>query len=198
MKGKKRNFNKKFKTGSSSTSTEKGKAPVDQEKAKCGHCGGTSHTEEQCWKKLGRCFACDSDQHTIKDYPKGRKNANVENQSQQQGTTGRPQTKARAYALTGEEGTEPTQVVEGKVLIQNFICKALFDPGASHSFISYDCAKKLNLSPENMSISYEVHTPVGGYHETNIRYPKCPVVIENQDYSADLIELPIQDYDLIL
>ena len=162
--GKKENSNKKFNTGSSSTSTEKGKAPVDQGKVKCGHCGSISHTEEQCWKKLGRCFACGSDQHTIKDCPKGRKQESGSNQKQQQGTTGRPLTKARAYALTGEEGAEPTQVVEGKVLIQQIICKVLFDPGASHSFISHDCAKKLNLPSEIMSISYEVH------YETNIRY----------------------------
>ena len=81
--------------------------------------------------------------------------------------------------------------MEGKVLIQNFIYKALFDPGATHSFISYDCAKRLNLPSKNMSSSYEVHRSVRGCHEINVRYPKCPVVIENQDFSADLIELPI-------
>ena len=47
-KGKKGNFNKKQKSGNTSTSTEKGKAPMTQGKAKCEHCGGTSHTEKQC------------------------------------------------------------------------------------------------------------------------------------------------------
>ena len=100
-------------------------------------------------------------------------------QGQQPGTAGRPQVKARAYALTGEEGTDPTQVVEGKVSIKNFICKVLFDPGALHSFIWHDCARRLDLPSEIMKIIYEVHTPVGGYHETNVRYPQCSVVIEN-------------------
>ena len=197
-KGKKGNFNKRPKIGNTSTPTDRGKAPMTQGKTTCGYCGGTSHSEDQCWKKLGKCFVCGSDQHTIKDCPKNRKGGNVGTQNQQQGVAGRPQIKARAYALTGEEGTDPTQVVEGKVLIQKFIYKALFDPGATHSFISLDCAKKLDLPHENMDISYEIHTPVGDCYETRIRYPRCPVVIENQNLSADLIELPIQDYDLIL
>ena len=44
----------------------------------------------------------------------------------------------------------------------------------------------------------EVYIPVGERYETRIRYPHCPVVIEDQDFNADLIELPIKDYDVIL
>ena len=49
-----------------------------------------------------------------------------------------------------------------------------------------------------MSISYEIRIPVGRCYKTRIRYLQCPEVLENQDFSADLIELPIQDYVLIL
>ena len=197
-KGKKGYFKKKPKTGNTFATADKGKAPAGQGKVNCNYCGGTSHMESECWRKLGKCYACGSDQHAIKDCPKGRKNGNTGTQNQQQSTSGRPQIKARAYALTGEESADPTQVVEGKISIRNFICKALFDPGATHSFISHDCAEKLKLPSEIMNTTYEVHTPVRECYETRIRYPQCPIVIENQDFSADLIELPIRDFDLIL
>ena len=126
-KGKEDHFNKKQKVGSTYTPADKGKAPLGQGKVKCSHCGGTIHTQNECWKRLGRCYACGSDQHTLKDCPKSRKSGNTTVQNQQQGTSGRPQTKARAYALTVEENAEPIQVVEGKISVQEFICKALFD-----------------------------------------------------------------------
>ena len=112
-KGKKENFNKKQKTGNTSTSMDKGKAPVTQGKTKCGHCGGTSHTEEQCWKKLGRCFDCGSDQHTIKDCPKGRKSGNMGNQCQQYTTNKSPRTCRRSFLSrpSQENVYKPTKTI---------------------------------------------------------------------------------------
>ena len=42
----------------------------------------------------------------------------------------------------------------------------LFDSGASHTFISKDCATRLGLEIENMSIPYNIHSP-GGQLITN-------------------------------
>ena len=87
----------------------------------------------------------------MKDCPKNNKSGNSGMQGQQQqGTVGCLHLKPRDYALTGEESAEPTQAVEDKILIQNFICKALFYLGATHSFLSIDCAKRLDLLSENM------------------------------------------------
>ena len=119
-KGKKGFFDKKQKTGNTSAPGDKGKALATEGKKNCGYCGGTTHGEEQCWKKQGRCFVCGSDQHTIKDCPKSRKVGNAGTQGQQPGTDGRPLIKARAYALIGEEGTDPTQIVEGKIIVKKF------------------------------------------------------------------------------
>ena len=175
-KGKNGSPGKKPKTGNATSSTDKERAPVATEEGNCGFCGGTNHTENRCWKKLGKCLICGSSQHTIKDCPKNRNKGDPGMQNRQQGTAGRPQVKARAYALAGEEGIDPAQVVEGKVLIQNFIGKALIDPGATYSFILLDCTKRLDLPSESTKIFYEIHTPVKGYFEINVRYLQCPEV----------------------
>ena len=105
---------KKPKMGNATSSADKEKTPIATEERNCDFCGGTNHTEDRCWKKLGKCLICGSSQHTVKDCPKNRHNGNPGMQNLlQQGTVGRPQVKARAYALTGEEVTDPTQIVEG-------------------------------------------------------------------------------------
>ena len=89
-------------------------------------------------------------------------------------------------------------MVEGKILISEIYGKALYYPGASHSFISVVFSQKLNLQPETMAYQVEVQTPLRVGLITYTMYWDCPVVIRDQVYSANLIQMPIQGYDLIL
>ena len=57
----------------------------------------------------------------------------------------RLQTKERVFTLSGEKATQFLDMIKGKCFIQNTILIILFDSGATHSFISIDCVKKLNL-----------------------------------------------------
>ena len=148
--------------------------------------------------KQGKCLICGNSQHMIGNCPKNR-NTNPGTPNQQQLNQGkRPPAKARAYALTGIDNPEATDIVEGKAIVHNFVCKVLFDPGATHSFISTACASKIKLRSETLDTPYEVYSPMGTCSTTYVRYRNCPVTIENKEYLADLIDLPIQEYDLIL
>ena len=66
-KRKKGFIGKKPKIMAGSLLTVKGKAPAVVVKRRCNYCGGTSHTEDKCWKKQGRCITCGSPQHFAKD-----------------------------------------------------------------------------------------------------------------------------------
>ncbi|XP_073051368.1 uncharacterized protein [Primulina eburnea] len=168
----------------------KGKVPRNNNK-KCGYCGLPNHKEEKCWRKGGKCLICGSEQHRIQDCPK---------KSQKTQPTTKPKIPARAYALLGnqEEEVDPTVVVEGIVTILSSAAKTLFDPGATHSFISKVFVHKLPLLFEQLPYSFEICSPLGTTMITDIIYRNCPLKFQEKEYLADLIELPIKNYDIIL
>ncbi|XP_073019601.1 uncharacterized protein [Primulina eburnea] len=168
----------------------KGKVPRNNNK-KCGYCGLPNHEEEKCWRKGGKCLICGSEQHRIQDCPK---------RTQKTQPTTKPKIPARAYALLGnqEEEVDPTAVVEGTVTIISSSAKTLFDPGATHSFISKVFVRKLPLLFEQLPYSFEICSPLGKTMITDIIYKNCPLNFQEKEYLADLIELPIKNYDIIL
>ena len=52
-------------------------------------------------------------------------------------------------------------MIQGMVSIRGHSVEVLFDSGATHSFISYDCAKKLGLTLSTLSYDLKVTTPSG-------------------------------------
>ena len=60
-----------------------------------------------------------------------------------QSSVQQPQAEGRTFALTHREAMISNAVVEGMSSISGYIARALFDPGATHSFISSAFAYKL-------------------------------------------------------
>ncbi|XP_073017797.1 uncharacterized protein [Primulina eburnea] len=154
----------------------KRKVPRNNNK-KCGYCGLPNHEEEKCWRKGGKCLICGSEQHRIQDCPK---------RTQKTQPTTKPKIPARAYALLGnqEEEVDPTAVVEGTVTILSSSAKTLFDPGATHSFISKVFVHKLPLLPEQLPYSFEINSPLGTTMITDIIYKNCPLNFQEKRISS--------------
>ena len=74
----------------------------------------------------------------------------------------------------------------------------LFDSGATHSFISHECAKRLGLKICNLSHDLSVITPMGTHALTSQFCPKCMIHFSETCTSLDLICLPFQDIDIII
>ncbi|XP_073312520.1 uncharacterized protein [Primulina huaijiensis] len=167
----------------------KGKGPKNNKK--CGYCGLPNHEEEKCRRKGGKCLICGSEQHRIQDCPK---------RTQKTQPTTKAKIHARAYAFLGnkEEEVDPTAVVEGTVTILSSSAETLFDPRATHSFISKVFVRKLPLLSEQLPYSFEISSPIGTTMITDIIYKNCPLNFQEKEYLADLIELPIKNYDIIL
>ncbi|KAK6151942.1 hypothetical protein DH2020_014577 [Rehmannia glutinosa] len=104
----------------------------------------------------------------------------------------------RAFALVRHEVPEATNMVEGTLLVSNYYAKILFDPGSSHSFVTPHFIHKLHTCMEHMHICLEVSTPMGTSHIIDIIYNACEVKIDEINFPADLILLPISEYDVIL
>ncbi|GAV66722.1 RVP_2 domain-containing protein, partial [Cephalotus follicularis] len=74
----------------------------------------------------------------------------------------------------------------------------LMDSGASHSFISAHFASCLDATPDCMSHMFDVSTPTGTSMYTDSIYRSCEMSMAGISLYADLIVLPIHDFDVIL
>src|SRR5262249_25278908 len=86
----------------------------------------------------------------------------------------------------------------GIIHIQNEQAKVLFDPGATYSFMSPTFAKKLNKSSQTIECPLVISTPLGETVDVIFMYSVCVVKIEGREFQANLIELPILEFDVIL
>nr|XP_027124207.1 uncharacterized protein LOC113740892 [Coffea arabica] len=85
----------------------------------CGYCRKPNHTENECWKKSGKCLYCCSIKHQIANCPsipkKGgsaqRPDKSVSKQSNGGGS--RSKAPARIYALDYHQVSDPAKVIEG-------------------------------------------------------------------------------------
>ncbi|XP_027156478.1 uncharacterized protein LOC113757322, partial [Coffea eugenioides] len=84
----------------------------------CGYCGKSNHSENDCWRKLGKCLLCGSTEHQIANCPKSSKTGGSlqrpEKSTSKQTSAGgsRPKVPARVYALDYPQVPEATEVVE--------------------------------------------------------------------------------------
>ena len=74
----------------------------------------------------------------------------------------------------------------------------LFDSGASHSFISHDCVKKLGLSTRDLGCELIVLTPASGQVSTNSACVGCSLEVEGRQFKVNLVCLPLEGLDAIL
>ena len=88
-------------------------------------------------------------------------------------------------------------MVIGIIPVSTNYAYALFDPGATHSFISSNFAKKHNFKFEPLESKLCVDAPVGGVVVTDSVYKSCVVKIADRELLVDLTLLEMQDFDII-
>ncbi|XP_050897713.1 uncharacterized protein LOC127104575 [Lathyrus oleraceus] len=75
---------------------------------------------------------------------------------------------------------------------------AIIDTGTTHSFISLDYAKRLELKLSSMVGSMVVDTPGNGLVTTSLVCLKCPLIIYGKSFVMDLVCLQLSQLDVIL
>ena len=88
-------------------------------------------------------------------------------------------------------------MVTGITPISTTYAYALFDPGATHSFISTNFAKKHNFKFEPMESKSYVDTPVGGVVVIDSVYKSYIVKIADKELLANITLLEMRDFDII-
>ncbi|XP_073290760.1 uncharacterized protein [Primulina huaijiensis] len=196
--------NQTFKKPNHSDGPSKGPSPTSsyQDIKPCPTCH-LRHLGE-CRRNSGVCFGCGKAGHRIAECPTAANQAAGPNKGTGPNTGANPnkpkkgKPNARVFAMTLEEADDATEVVSGTILIQKVPAYALFDCGATHSFASKRLAKKLGLKPELLAEPFRIATPTSKTIETHEIHRDCIISIGNQTFSADLIQLVMADFDIIL
>ena len=75
---------------------------------------------------------------------------------------------------------------------------ALIDPGSTHSYVCIEHVFDKVTTVEQLSYDMHVTKPLGHNVNVNSVYRNCPIVIQDREFSANLIALPFREFDLIL
>ncbi|XP_016165258.1 uncharacterized protein LOC107607875 [Arachis ipaensis] len=130
---------------------QRGKGRGNQSKVSpdltCDRCG-RFHPYDSCKIGICGCFNYALPGHIARDCTRG-KNLNA-GQSQHQG---------RVFAVNAKDAAKADPQMSGNCLISGKILVALYDTGASHSFISFDKVEELGLKVSELAFELHVHTP---------------------------------------
>ncbi|GMN24121.1 hypothetical protein TIFTF001_049122 [Ficus carica] len=125
--------------------------------------------------------------------------AKIEGPSIAQGRLEAPEPQARIYAYTrGDAEAGTSHVVTGQISIATYDAIALFDSGATHSFVSMELAQKLGRGVVNLKQPFRTSLPSGEILLSDFWMQNVPVIICDRELYVDLIAIKLQDYDVIL
>ena len=100
--------------------------------------------------------------------------------------------------MTPQDAQTSNAVVVSTLPICYLDARILFDPGASHSFLSPIFASRMEWQPSKLIISLSVVTLLSDELETDIVFSSYRVLVEGRELLANLVLLDIIDFDVIL
>lgn len=160
----------------------------------CRHCE-RRHPGECHWK-TGACFACGESGHRIMDCPKRR--SETTNTQTNEGQRKKPRVQGRVFALTEKDAEVSNDVVSGTLSLFSREAKVLFDPGATHSFVSCVFARYANVPITPLDVHVTISTPMGDCQFIDHVYKSCVIRLCDKEFLVDLLPLEMHDFDLIL
>ncbi|XP_075101689.1 uncharacterized protein LOC142177123 [Nicotiana tabacum] len=105
----------------------------------------------------------------------------------------------RLYALAGRQDTEARGDVVTKMLtVFTFDVYALMNPGSTLSYVTPYISKKFGIEPKKLCEPFEVSTPIGESVIARHIYRGCPVKVYHHLTVADLVELEMVDFNVIM
>ena len=125
--------------------------------------------------------------------------ARLEGPSIAQGRLEAPEPQARIYAYTkGDAEAGTSHVVTGQISIATHDALALFDSGATHSFVSLEFAQKLERGVDRLDQPFRTSLPPGEILWSSCWIRNTSIVICGRELFVDLIAIKLHDFDVIL
>ncbi|KAG8491593.1 hypothetical protein CXB51_014776 [Gossypium anomalum] len=105
---------------------------------------------------------------------------------------------ARAYAIRAREEASSPNVITGTFTLFDTDVIALIDPGSTHSYVCETLASSKTLPVESTEFVIRVSNPLGRFVLVDKVCKKCPLIIRDSYFPADLMLLPFDEFDIIL
>ncbi|KAA3473615.1 DNA/RNA polymerases superfamily protein [Gossypium australe] len=193
---------------------------VGNPKPRCKHCN-KCHFKE-CRLRSGACYRCSSFDHFLKDFleriekdtdrtsklsnldARGRPPRHPGNVSGSRGTTRASTVKsevrapARIYTIRAREDASGPDVITGTFSLLDTDITALIDLGSTHSYICTNLVSVKNLPIKITEFVVKVSNPLGQYVMVDKICKKCLLMVKGYCFSADLMLLPFDEFDVNL
>ncbi|KAA3466309.1 DNA/RNA polymerases superfamily protein [Gossypium australe] len=105
---------------------------------------------------------------------------------------------ARTYAIRAREDASAPNVITGTFSLLYTDITALIDPSSTHSYICMDLVFVKNLPVEFIEFVVKVSNPLGQYVMVDKVYKNYSLMVRGYCFSADLMLLPFDIFDVIL
>ncbi|KAG8499245.1 hypothetical protein CXB51_005776 [Gossypium anomalum] len=105
---------------------------------------------------------------------------------------------ARAYTIREREEASSPNVITDTFTLFNTDVIALIDPGSTYSYVCETLASSKTLPVESTEFVIRVSNPLGRFVLVDKVCKKCPLIIRDSCFLANLMLLPFDEFDIIL
>ncbi|KAK8976607.1 hypothetical protein V6N11_057207 [Hibiscus sabdariffa] len=175
----------------------------------CFRCGSRDHFLRDCPQPSPIAQTPARSQTSVQTPSRGRTQSRASGSASRTEARGRPQQSrgpalsearqpALVYATRRRDDRDEPDVIAGTFTIYSVPYFALLDNGSTHSYISSTASRDLQTPVEPTDKALTVMSPVGQSVTVDRVYRRCPLMVQEETFPADLMELPLEEFDLIL
>ncbi|WRX09990.1 Reverse transcriptase domain - like 10 [Theobroma cacao] len=159
----------------------------------CHTCGGPHRG--RCLRATGVCFKCGQLGHIKRDCTMAHQSQDSAHGSTQPASFAPSVAASSDRKASGSKGRDAGTSSQGSC---DMNARVLFDPGATHSFISPCFASRLGRDHVRREEQLVVFTPLKEIFVAEWEYESCVVRVKDKDTLVNLVVLDTLDFDVIL